>query len=96
MPCSDGGPNYQDNPETKRRLDLATRLLCSLCRKITNSGRDTLIYDDVELVRWWNDHLAADRKREKAEEAEREVIRKHQAALNKLTPEDRKVLGLDK
>lgn len=99
MPCSDGGPSYHDDPNTIRRLDLATRLLCSLCRRITKSGHDSLIYGDGELAQWWGKHQEADRKRVAAEEAEREREEVIEAALAKLSPKERRLLklrGLDR
>jgi len=96
MPCTDGGPNYSDNPETTRRLNKVTRMLCSLCRRINKSGRDTLITQDAELTAWWSDHQEMDRKREAAQRAERAKRQERRAVLAKLSPKDKRILGLDK
>lgn len=97
MPCRDGGPtDYEETVEKQRRLDKVTRMLCGLCRRVNKSGRDTLITYDAELTAWWADHQAEDRKREAEEAAERAKERARQAVLAKLSPRDRKILGVDK
>lgn len=96
MPCSDGGPNYEEVVEKQRRLDKVTRMLCGICRRVNKSGYDTLISNDAELTAWWSDHQAEDRKREAAAIVEREKRRAVQTALSKLTPKERKLLRLDK
>lgn len=71
MPCTDGGvsyTHYADNPETKKRLDRVTRLLCGLCKRIEAQGHggDDLITVDQELVEWWENHKILDAKKEQA------------------------------
>ena len=97
MPCSDGnygGTVYVDNPETMKRLDKVTRLLCGLCKTLTQSGLSKHIEADRELFKWWFDHQEVDRRRKEAEEKEAEKNRKLRVALDKLTDEEKKLLGI--
>ncbi len=107
MPCRDdydppAKTVYKDDPKTKQllkekqdKLDLATRLLCFV---LTNSN--SLMWEDwgrakktaahgnafSELCSWWEAHQAEDKR-------ERKRIK--QAALAKLTTEEKEALGLD-
>lgn len=93
----------------KRELDLATRLLCSVCGSLERaSGHIKLGSDllrDPELTEWWEKHKAADELRRKREaekarkKAEKEKKKRAKSALKKkalakLTPAERKALGL--
>lgn len=73
----------------------ATRMLCELCAELD----DSVIYDGKnpdarKLADWWDAHKIADAKRKEREATE--VQRKIDAAagLAKLTPAERKALGL--
>jgi hypothetical protein len=100
MPCQDyGRPSYIDNPETKQRLDHVTRLLCEVMTKIDREYNDQLFFHAVDgLEQWWTEHQEQDRKRKDREDQEKAAFQRQQAlkagALAKLTPEERKVLGL--
>lgn len=48
----------------RQELDLATRLLCGLLRRLEESGLSSVIHADAELVEWWKRHQEADRKRQ--------------------------------
>jgi hypothetical protein len=93
---------YQDDPKTKKlvedqktKLDLLTRLLCFVLTNATDSFwltlskvKKTAAHGDAfkELSVWWEQHKADDKR-------ERKKIR--QAALAKLSPEEKEALGLD-
>ncbi len=109
MPCSDGRDNmsrieYQDTPYTLDRLDRVTRLLCFVLRKINVSVLHAIIeckYSNTEdntnardLAKWWSTHQAEDRKREAAEREKERKKKVKQQALDKLTCEERQILGL--
>jgi len=101
MPCSDGGPIsntvYCVDPDTKKRLDTVTQLLCGLCHRLTDSGSRggyTHIANDVELSAWWEKHQAADRIREKRERAKREERQAKLKALSKLSWKEKRLLGI--
>lgn len=86
MPCNDwptGPGSYPvENPinkEMKKRLDLATKLLCGVMTFLTRRGgmeaRALIsdIYANVPgLDGWWRNHQEEDRKREAHERAMRE------------------------
>ena len=95
MPCMDGGPSYAEIAreanadaaklskacaELKQRLDRATRVACELGRNLPK-GKRTLLSD--EAIDWLEEHKEADEKR---------MLR--EKALAKLTPEERKALGI--
>ena len=63
MPCSDGGPSYVEDPETKRRLDKVTQLLCGVCKQLSlNQSGDYILGGSTELSKWWAEHQEADRE----------------------------------
>lgn len=84
-----GSPTVQD------RLDQATRLLCELCRTIiARAMYEDLIEPSGELSEWWHIHQEKDRIRLLMEQTRKLEEERKQAVLAKLTPEDRKLLGL--
>ena len=98
MPCTDGGPSYpRPNDGLKRRLDKATRLLCTLCAKL-DAAQLLSKYATRELVAWWQLHKSADQKRRELELADRDRKILRQRALKKaraaLTTEERYALGI--
>lgn len=98
MPCMsyDDRPDYS-NKEWKNKTDKLARIACKAMTELVEQGKaDFLILRDEEVRDWWEQHQEADRKaREEREKKEREArIRKE--ALAKLTPEERKILGIRK
>lgn len=92
MPCRDGGPPIE--VEYKERLDKVTRLLCELCGTLEASGANTKKLFTRELSAWWEVHKKADRARELQERAERTRKATRRKALKKLTPAERRALGI--
>ena len=93
MPCSDGGPSYEQIQEEKAFHLAATKLACAHCRYLTANGLPVPDYAKA----WWAAHQAEDRKRERQEQIAREVNARKQRiadARAKLTPEQRAELGL--
>lgn len=85
MPCYDDRSSYVDNPETKRRLDNVTRLLCSLCRTLVKHKLDYIIVEVSGLPKWWTQHQEEDRRREERErEARNAERRRKRKQLNEL------------
>ena len=75
----------------KEYLDKKTEELCSFLQ----TRSDALIKTySLELQIWWRDHQAADKKRIQAELDAIEEEKDKQIALSKLTPHERKLLGL--
>lgn len=68
------------------------RYVAALCRFL--EGADVTKYS-LELQIWWRDHKAADevRRRAKQDEGRRRELREQ--ARTKLTPEERKAVGLE-
>lgn len=73
---------------TRARADKAVASLCEQLKKV-----DVTKYS-LEMQTWWRDHQAADREREAAEEAKAKKTSLRASALKKLTPAERKALGL--
>lgn len=93
MPCSDGGPSYEDYVRqekieeglktTKKNLDFVTSLLCFVMR---TPKKDWKKHPD--LMNWWEKHQEEDRIRiEKETKAKEENIRKRKAAIKLLQKE---------
>lgn len=73
---------------SKDTLDKLTVELCSKLQKV-----DVTKYS-LELQIWWRDHQAADKARVEQELRDRLQKADKEAALAKLTPYERKLLGL--
>jgi hypothetical protein len=104
VPSNQGEINAltRDLDEQKKRLDFATRVACNLEKLLTEAQFQEL---DSETQRWIVKHRKEDVKRRQREETERiqaeKRLAKHREneqtrkqALAKLTPKERKVLGL--
>jgi hypothetical protein len=68
--------------------------LCKLLRSLTPEKRDAIVYNAHDatardLANWWEEHQAEDRKRETAEAAEAERLRKKKAILDGLNMTER-------
>lgn len=110
MPCSDWGyERCPDNTEANKVKKL-TQMLCATFHTIERMhyGRVTDFFEDYdeynleeecgvgrkEILAWWREHQKEDeiRKTKEAKQKEDKAIR--EAALAKLTPKERKMLGL--
>lgn len=85
MACRSFPEDFPEEMETRKKLDIVSRIACKALQHIEDSGDglEMLILKDPETAKWWTAHKEADRK-ERAKEA----------ALAKLTKEERKLLGL--
>ena len=86
MPCQ--SDNYGCYSETLEELNRVTRLLCELCAFTHKNDLRP------ELEEWYSNHLKLDAeriKKEKEYEIRKEVTRQ---ALEKLSSEEKKILGL--
>lgn len=91
MPCETRG--YGPSERELHAME-ATKLLCHLCGRLEKEDRADLITRDLSLDRWWKQHQAWDRERKASED---EATRKREAkdaALAKLTPDERRMLGV--
>lgn len=72
------------------RVD-ADAMVAELCSKLQSV--DVSEYS-LEMQIWWRDHQEADRRRAKAAIARAKTDKQRRAAMSKLTPHERKLLGL--
>lgn len=74
-------------------------MLCDLLTKLDTATREALVYNAHDrnariLATWWEDHRKADAARVARESKQEADQRTRQQALQKLTPEERDVLGV--
>ena len=101
MPCrdyeSDSWGVTRAAPDLKNQMDKLARIACRAMEALEKDGRaDFLLLENDEVREWWTAHKEADRK-ERARVAElqrREAVK--QEALNKLSDEEKELLGLKK
>lgn len=95
MPCSDGGPSYDDGVYT--RLNKATKAACELGRLLqsvySENGYDWELLVSESTKRWVRRHEEVDRKRIAREKKDNEDRARRREILAKLTKEERRILG---
>ena len=92
MPCSDGGGYHRDNHE---REDMLARIACAALTELERLGQeDFILLQNDEVREWWAEHKEFDRLRQEQERKIQEMQRKRKEALDKLTPEEKKILGI--
>lgn len=79
------------HPLVYNKPDRGNELVAELCEKLRNT--DVTRYS-LEMQIWWRDHQAADKERLEAELRDATRRQEKEAALAKLTPHERKLLGL--
>jgi len=98
MPCHDGGPS----PES---MDVVLdAMLCGIASTLEKQNclqqvLDSVDWCEVGITRqifdvWWAEHKQRDSVRRNAEQARRDHKQRRQEALDRLSPEDRRLLGL--
>ena len=99
MPCRSYEDDYWHDPAQKQLADKLARLLCGVLKELeaTDPHRADMVVNDVPGVKdWWIEHQRADA----AEAARLAQIKAEKAAkkaaLKKLTPAERKLLGVTK
>lgn len=88
MPCTDGGNQESYESEEVKTL---TKYLCEAMQHVPMGNRDGL---SLALRKWWKEHQAEDRERVKQEMRQIDDEKKKKAAIKKLTPYERSLLGL--
>jgi len=74
--------------------------LCVILKEIGKEGRDQLLYSDAkdaqmrDVAAWWEEHEKADKARLRTEKKLRTQKKAKAEALAKLSPADKKALGL--
>lgn len=95
MPCTDYQSDLDNYTNIKNKLDKTTRLLCSLCSKLTNQELfNHILSNDEELAKWWSKHQVEDRLSKQLKEKQERIKKQKERALAKLTPEEKKLLNL--
>lgn len=83
-------PDIYAQGTTRGKVSTLTATLCNLLRKEKDVTKFSL-----ELQVWWRDHQKADREKYRREFRAKRQAKQKEAALKKLTPAERRVLGLD-
>jgi hypothetical protein len=91
MPCRTEGGDTYESAHLRRILDDVTRMLCAVLREREEGTPNPYT---AELAQWWDRHKEADARRLAREQEEAQRKEQRQAALSKLTPEERKALNL--
>lgn len=89
MPCTcDGYPE----PERDTHNGPVAEALCKVMQE--HEVRGEMGCFDAATLAWWEEHKARDAARIKQDLAEKRTLLARKAALEKLTPYERKLLGL--
>ena len=101
MPCMSYDTNWahsssdSDIRRLKKEADKLARIACAAMTELEKMGKeDFLILKNEEVGQWWAAHKEADRKEQErvAEKERRERVKKE--ALDRLTDEEKELLGL--
>ena len=104
MPCRDYDYEYSTSAmsntareaEHKEQRDLLARIACKALTELESNGiAEALLLRDDEVAQWWARHKEADRKAAEKLRRGQEREAKKQAALAKLSKEERKLLGIE-
>lgn len=100
MPCSDGGPSYEQTQEPRRVAAVLCGILTHIEAKmkldVFLAGLD---WEEIGITQawaegWWAEHKAEDVRRRAWEAEANRVAEIRAAALNRLTPDERRALGV--
>lgn len=110
MPCRDYYSDYDtkssysdyEYEQLKKRADMLARIACKAMTELeSNEVAELLLLRDDEVRVWWEQHKEGDRKeqervRKEAEKKAAAVERKRKKAelLARLTPEEKRILGI--
>lgn len=97
MPCNSGmGESYSGNGgydhEARRQVEKLTRVSCDIMKAIEELGVTLPVSSETAI--WWESHKAHDAQREALQKARDEQTSIAELAIRKLTPEERKALGI--
>jgi len=92
MPCRTDGYEHCEENTMKRDMDQATRAACDMRTVLRASGLEYRLC--LETIEWIKRHDKADAERIEREVAEGKREQVKRDALNKLSMEERRVLGL--
>lgn len=101
MPCRD--ESYYDEVERLNQLLLKCGAMLGAVLKALDEYFDAILssidfkeegFTKEELLAWWKNYLKQEAKRRKREADKKQAAKKRAAALKKLTPAERKLLGV--
>ena len=101
MPCQSYDDNWRSYDsdrdkvkELKKQADMLARIACKALTELEdNKIEDMLLLRDDEVREWWQKHKEDDRKAREAREARERRAAKKNAALAKLSEEEKELLG---
>jgi len=102
MPCIDDYPvpPAQNANEAKSEAAMLGAVVCGIYRKypeiLDNLDWEQIGISRMRLDKWWESHKARDKAKQIALEKKRKVEADRNAALAKLSDEEKKLLGLEK
>lgn len=92
MPCRDWDDSGASTVRYyQQRNDELSSMLCEACAQIE---RAKIHFPSARLSRWWENHKEQDRKAKEAAIKRLELDKKKQKAMNKLTKEELRLLGI--
>lgn len=97
MPCSDGPWPDRELSELRQRNDKLAQMLCGVCNALEKDiGKGGRWFIDIVpgLGKWWDEHKKQDAARIEREKYEEQQCNLKKSALQKLSLEERKALGL--
>jgi hypothetical protein len=89
--------DYRTIDRTETYKDMRDQLARIACRALTALEKvdpQNKTFKNAELAKWWTQHKIDDAKAMEAKRVATEAKKLRAAALAKLTPEDRKILGV--
>ena len=99
MPCrsyDDDNSSYELD-RVRKLNDKLARIACKALGELEKNGiEDLLLLEDDEVREWWKAHKEADAKAAAARAEKERIAKLRKDALAKLSPEERKVLGIKK
>lgn len=104
MPCNEPSWAVEERyNQYYKDLKKTEAMLCAVLTVVENSNKLNLLWNinvkesgvsSKEIFYWWDKHKAADKKRRFLEQEKEEKDRKKMRALEKLTEEEKRILGL--
>jgi hypothetical protein len=100
MPCRDYDSQDEYERDQQKKLDAATKAACEALTELGAVEQHDYWPGAIlqrlskETQDWWKKHKAADAARKKNEREQREQLKKRENAKNKLTAEERELLGI--
>lgn len=94
MPCMSYEADYTPTDSTKSLRDKLARIACKAMTQLERVDPTNSLFKNKETKEWWTQHKIDDARAMEAKRKEAEAKALRKAALDKLTPEEKKVLGV--